>query len=421
MPSLLEQAGNAAVGAARTVICGGGGFLLDNLPAIGPTGRAGRELARGVHAALCDLPAPPSLGEPSPGVPAPGQCPGVLYQIQVLATFSSYLRFFPDCAKGATDPTETLIYNVFAPFELRRIQFTGPNGCQLVGYTLFDGPNPQRAVSLTNNRHPDSTATIISVTRLDGLPDDCGEPGHPILPPAPPPVPVPPDIDLPVTPPGGGPDVDFNFSPRVGPVFIGVGGGLFIPVNVRINGPNINVDAPVSIPVNISLPDLNINFPGQGGGGGAPDNPSAPAPPGPPPRPIPGPPRPICCDPRPEPGEDEPVDSPGPGPTPPPGRRLLGLIVRSSVQAGNQNATEIGQGGGDRNLFVPRLANVYFEVVAENSSGQPVASSTTAIPIQVLRQYVPAPESVNVAGWRVAVEPGVSAVVTPLYIQTNRR
>jgi hypothetical protein len=100
---------------------------------------------------------------------------------------------------------------------------------------------------------------------------------------------------------------------------------------------------------------------------------------------------------------------------------LLGLIVRSSIQAGNQNATEIGQGGGERNLFVPRIANVYFEVVAENSSGQPVASSTTAIPVQVLRQYVPAPESVNVASWRVVVEPGVSAVVTPLYIQTNRR
>lgn len=283
--------------------------------------------------------------------------------------------------------------------------------------------NPSATPNIDNTANSGFTnAAITSIVRADGQPDTCGNPpgGPPIPPPPPPPVPTPPDIDLPVTPPGGGPDINLTFSPRTGPIFVGVGGGLFIPVNVRVNGPNINVNAPVSVPVNISLPDFNISFPGQGGGGGGPDNPSAPVPPGPPPRPVPGPPRPVCCNPPLEPGPDVDDDDPEGPPDTPPGRRLVGVLVRSSIAVGSQNATEIGQGGGERNLFVPRLANVYFEVAAQNLAGIPQTSSSEALPVQLLRQFIPAPDDVTIRTWRVVSEPGVSATATPLYTPANR-
>jgi hypothetical protein len=225
---------------------------------------------------------------------------------------------------------------------------------------------------------------------------------------------------LPVTPPGGGPDVDYTFSPRIGPIFIGVGGGLIVPVNVRINGPNININAPISIPVNISLPDFNISFPGGGGGGGQPDDPSAPVVPGPPPRPVPGPPYVVCCDAPIIPGPEVPITDDEPIAPENKGRRLVGLLVRSTLAAGAGNLTVVGQGGGAQNLFLPRLSNVYFEVRAQNLSGVPRVGSTTAIPVQVLSQYVAAPEDVTVISWRIVNEANVSATVTPLYVPTNR-
>ena len=419
MASLIERAGEAAVGAARTVVCGGGGFLLDNLPAIGPTGRAGRELARGLHGALCGLPVPPSLGEPVPSPPpfTGGQCPCATYTV----SYTTVNTNPPQTLTGSISrfgPISGPVSGGVVPENPDRLSwgfYYGAEGCGGRRFELLaGGPISAGAGGFT--------LSINSVVRAGGLPDNCGDPPAPppIPPPTPPPIPIPPDIDLPVTPPGGGPDVDFNFSPRVGPVIIGVGGGLFIPVNVRINGPNINVNAPISIPVDVSLPDLNISFPGQGGGGGAPDDPAAPSPPGPPPRPIPGPRQPVCCDPKPEPGEEEDTEDGEPSPPPPPGRRLVGLVIRCSIQAGTQSATEIGQGGGDRNLFVPRLANVYFDVSSPAVRGPSVSSSTAPIPVQLLRQYVPAPESVEVRGWRVVTEFGVSAGVTPLYIPANR-
>jgi hypothetical protein len=262
-----------------------------------------------------------------------------------------------------------------------------------------------------------------SVFRLDGQPDDCGDlpPGDPIPPPAPPdPLPPPPDIDLPVTPPGGGPDIDLTFSPRIGPVFIGVGGALFIPVNVRISGPSISVDAPISIPIHLSLPDLNINFPGQGDGGGEPDDPEAPVPPGPPPRPTPGPPQEVCCDQPATPGPEVEVEDDEPVEPVSPGRRFIGIRVSCTVNQEEGSFTVVGQGGGERNLYLPRLANVYFDVRVNNLAGAARPATVGPLPVQLLQQYFPAPESVASVNWRIVREPGVSVSVIPLFVPANR-
>jgi len=419
LATLLEQAGNAGAQWVKTQLCSGGGFLLDNLPAIGPAGRAAREVARGIHGGICGLPTPPELGEPT--LPPPpftgGQCSCVTYVV-------SYTRV-------RANPPQTLSGSFTRPGPIsgpinggeipenpgRRSWgfYYGSAACGGRKFELIVGSD----LSVSAGQF---TVTITGATRQDGQPDNCGNPpgGPPVPPPPAPPVPTPPDIDLPVTPPGGGPDVDFTFSPRTGPIFIGVGGALIVPVNVRVGGPDIDINAPISIPVNISLPDLNINFPGGGGGGGAPDNPSAPTPPGPPPRPIPGPPYEVCCDAPVIPGPEVDIGDDAPIAPENDGRRLIGLLVRSSLAPGANNLTVVGQGGGALNLFLPRLSNVYFEVEAKNLSGVPRVGSTTAIPVQVLSQYVSAPADVKVVSWRVVNEANVSATVTPLYAPANR-
>lgn len=419
MATLLEQAGNAASQWAKEQLCSGGGFLLDNLPAIGPGGRAAREVARGIHGGICGLPTPPELGEPTPGTPEPGQC-----LTAYIVTIETLERNRIDCSTRVGGTIIGLPGPVSGPTLAGPGQVVCGDGGTLpgridatFGFPPITGPVYSPAGG--------GNWLIESITRWDrvrndGLPDDCGEPGDDIPPPPPPPIPVPPDIDLPVTPPDGGPDIDFNFSPRVGPIFIGGAGGLFIPVNVRINGPNINVNAPISVPVNISLPDFNISFPGQGGGGGAPDDPSAPVPPGPPPRPVPGPPRPVCCDPPLEPGPEIDEDEDEAPPVTPQGRRLVGVLVRCSIISSAQNVTEVGQGGGELNLYVPRLANIYFTVAADNIAGLPQTASSEALPVQLLRQFIPAPEGVFVRTWRAVAEPGIRVVATPLYVPANR-
>jgi len=225
---------------------------------------------------------------------------------------------------------------------------------------------------------------------------------------------------LPVTPDGGGPDINYDFSPRIGPIFIGVGGGLIVPVNVRINGPNININAPISIPVNISLPDFNISFPGQGGGGGSPDDPAAPAPPGPPPRPTPGPPREVCCDPPAVPGPEVEVEDDEPVEPDVQGLRFIGIRVSCTVNPALGSFTVVGQGGGENNLYLPRLGNVYFDVRVNNQAGIGQPATIGPIPLQLLRQYIPAPADILSVRWRVVREPGVTATVIPLFVPANR-
>jgi hypothetical protein len=98
---------------------------------------------------------------------------------------------------------------------------------------------------------------------------------------------------------------------------------------------------------------------------------------------------------------------------------LIGIIVTSSVNWNVFTGTEIGQGGGNLNLLVPRLANVYFTVTAQSLSGVPRNGSTSDIPVKLTRQYVAVPTEVTVTDWRVVPEPGVTATVTPLYVASN--
>jgi hypothetical protein len=215
---------------------------------------------------------------------------------------------------------------------------------------------------------------------------------------------IPPAVPDPDIPGGGG----FIFKPEVGPISIGPDGGINVPVVVNIGGPSLNI--PITIPVNVSLPDFAPTVV-IGGGGGISGGGGSVVPPTPPP--------PICCRPIPRVGpategeEGEPVE----GEDPPERSRLVGVIVTSSVNQDVASITEIAQGGGGKNLWVPRLGSLYFDVEGENEEGLTVAASTVDAPIKTLVQYVPVPPDVTVTGFRAVPEPGVlfstASVVVP--------
>lgn len=404
MASLIDQAIDVARDAVKTAACNAR-YLTDNLPAFGPLAEKQREISRGVWAALCPLPVPPSLGEPTPGPPAGGQCLGVEYAVGVTVSPVNYATF-TGCVQGAADATYTQYFRGFGPFNLVRTTTSGPEGCPLVGYSLTTNGG-SNTLSITTNRHPATVATITSYDRYDGLPDNCGDPTEPVPPPDPgPPLPPFPPVDRPVTPPGGGPDVDITFSPKLGPVFVGVGGVAYIPVTVEIGGPEVDIDVPVTIPVNISLPDLNVNVVIGGGSGGGNQ---------------PGPPSQVCCTPPVIPGDDVVGTDEQPVEAPPPekGLQLVGVRVLSFVNNSRCQATELLNPEPLPNLFVPRIGSVHFQLKALRDEDAEATTYSIDYDVKMKDQFIPAPPDVTVLGAFVVPSQGVNMTLTPLYKQAN--
>jgi len=403
--SLTGAAAAIAPAAVRDVICQAGG-LLSLLggplgPFQGPGSRDG-QLSDwgGVLQAAC--PVPPPL----PSAPPPPFQGGQCEELYLVSWFrNGTFNGNPNNSSGTTNPLLGPIAGISTVF---------PSNGGIQGILSYNGGTIQvgSAGGPPNAWSQDSTITITNVQRVDGLPDDCGDPPSP---PAPPPGPIPTLPDSPTIPDGGpGGGGGFIFRPTVGPITVGPDGGINIPVVVNVGGPSLNI--PITIPVNVSLPDFapTINIGGGGGvsppGGGGP---TIVIPPTPPP--------PICCRPPVLPGEEieGEEDEPVVGPPPEPRRRLIGLLVRSSVNPAVASITEIAQGGGSQNLWVPRLGNAYFTVTARTAQNAPVAAPTQDSPVKLLVQFVAAPQGVTATSFRVVPEPGVQMSVQPLYVADN--
>lgn len=99
-------------------------------------------------------------------------------------------------------------------------------------------------------------AYIISIARVDGLPDNCTSTGTPT-----PPTQPPQQVSIGPISVSFGPNT-FNLgSPQVtfyAPVNIPIYGGIHIPVTVRF-APSIAFPGGVSMPIYLTLPELNIN------------------------------------------------------------------------------------------------------------------------------------------------------------------
>lgn len=342
-------------------------------------------LARDLWEWYCDAP------NPYPEEPGPpfdgGQCDCVLYAVNL--TF-----------ERPNNPPNTFTENRVGPIGAgirRPAPVPGQPDRTEIGYEFGAPDCGGRQFRLLASFNADAldgdefAVTINSVTRVDGLPDECGT----LPPPPPPPIPDPPPFPIPLPPtpvpdpdnPGG---PDFIFAPRVGPIFIGPRGNINIPVEVNISGPDVDVN----IPVNVELPDFSptINI-GGGGGGDGPRRPEVP-----------------CCEPTPrlpDPPEEEP-DEPTEEPIgPPPGEVVQGAIVTLISIGQAAGLTRLFGGDDSPDLYIPRLGNLFFryEVDGRRYWGPDIE-------IRVDGQFSPAPRGLKVVGAIVKPGPGVALEVS---------
>lgn len=377
--SLQDAALAISSPAAREVLCSAGGALslgFGRLARISSPGFA--DLGKGVGGLLeraCEIP-PPLPEEPSPPFEG-GQCEGILYTLRL--QFDLLLDEAGNQVLPRDNEYEDLVGPVGAPFllsdrengELNIIRVpTGAGIVQLERTTFI----PRRFENLN----------VVSVTRQDGLPDECGSLPPPPPPDRPPIIQPPPSPPIPRVDPDGNPLPDLIFAPRVGPVYVDVDGSLNIPVDVNVSGPDIDLN----IPVAVNLGDFSPTIVGVGGGGGSG------------PGEEPGPPPQICCPgppPRTRAGEDEDPDE---EPEEPPKDMAIAAVIVSSepMGEGQSNSTIFT---ATPPLLVPRIGTVQFEVEVDGQRfiGPDVQLKQTS-------QFVEAPTAAKVTRAFVKWEPG---------------
>lgn len=391
--SIVEAAAAVAPAAARDILCsiggaaslGAGPFGSLQSPGTGP--RILSDIG-GILSAAC--PVPPPIPEPPAGnglPPGTGQCSGIVYDV----TFTTQEINRINCAEFERTTTVAVTGPILSTFLAGPdIAFCSPIDEAFIRLNATAG-DPSSDVLL---RQPGGDVRIVSftidsVTRQDGLPDDCGDPN----PPAPPrpPITQPPDSPpIPTEEPDGSPGPDIIIKPRVGPIYVDIDGHFKIPVVVNFEGPQFDTD--ISIPVTVNLPDFSIDF-GYGGSGGGTSDPTEPD--------EPTPPEGICCDPPLpdlDPGEEEDPEDPPPEEEEEI-RRITGIVITSAPDGGQRSESQLMT--ANPTLLVPRIATVQFEV---RLSGSTFLSSETSV--KSINQYVPAPRNVPVTRAFVGFEPG---------------
>ena len=305
--------------------------------------------------------APGTTPDPVFSSPAPfegGQCEGVRYAVDLTIT------------NNATGSSVTTIRNVGGPvIGLRTTQNGSTRTIELVG-TQPNG-EPEVVFVTSGGAEPYPSAVINSVSRIDGEPDNCGNPGD----------------GTPPSAPG-----DINYDTPEGP--------QTDPVVVTPRPPYRTPDGDIGIPFNIDFPDgplVAIYFPGSGDvqiGDDRPDPNNS-----------------LCC---PQIDPDSPVPPDGPDDPPPPGdeRRFAGVVVTAIEISNNLRVTEL-EGGGVK-LYIPRLSTVSFAVEIDGRRAW-----TDDIPVRKAKQFVPVPAPAFGYDWAVYDEPGVTTTVTPVYIPAS--
>lgn len=323
----------------------------------------------------CGQPVPPEI---SPVVG--GQCP-TLYNVNI----------------GVRRPDGTL----FAPIPFANVQgpITGVGGEWIedftgqLRFTAFiiapndtEPPTPgfRKFGPFTGYADPTkaSRSYIVSIARVDGLPDNCGSGGTPPPPPAPPPTGTTTNITFDfggITYNLGSPT--FTIYPTVN---IPIYGGLHIPINLTF-APSIGFPGGINLPVYLSLPDLNIN------------------------------PRisffnlDLSAEIK---APEVKITFPDPPATISPDleyvERLVGLEVVTELATPNRNSSITGSGSAS-DLLVPWLAIVRF--VPPDGLGY---SESIDIPIKTLEQYVPVPWFYGADGYTILENQGVTCSVTEI-------
>lgn len=343
---------------------------------------------------LCNRDAfPPVVKGPFTG----GQCPCVAYRIHIQGYTAS-------CNPNVDDPEPynpaNYYFDVWGPVKgvSYPAEVVGVTAC---GYPAIDysveiecqGPVFTSCGSVTKYKGILATAakfngSVVSVTRLDGQPDTCGDPKHRHKKP----------------PPG------FNKSPGNITYVNNDGNNITVPVGIALGYAKVDVDAKVNMPISIDIGEINvnanidlntgdINFGPKGGGLG--DR-----------RPGENP-----IDYLPPPDKDVPDEPPGlPEPAPPLGEgegEKEGAIVGAVVTVTSVVRSEVSTffQGENPDISIPNFGYIAFYCRV----GKVSAAWTSDLPVKNRRMLIPCPW--NGGAFKVAGTPrkGVTWEITPIY------
>lgn len=351
MSTIFDEAARIAKEAVPKVLCGAGGLSRlgqDIAGKVNPfySGSLLEGYQNAVTGALQGFcPVPPSGPVPTPELPFEGGQCAVRYN--VLADIVWYTQ--GDMTRKVL--TDRSIFNQLGPVQ----SFNRKNPLTITGSavstvytqttvtmggverTLFNFSGFNGAVAFEN----------IRISRVDGLPDSCGDP-PPVFPPGTPTPnpPNPPSVDVEIDLPDIGP-VTVAFTPIVGIAYVDANAEFNVPVTVNVDLGGLDVNFDLDFDVNISDPT----------------KPPKPAPPDRPKNPDDRvdppdcPPPSVCIN---EPEEDEPAVEPPP--VDPKEFRVVGAASLCVVDLSLSSATEILQDNGP-NIWAPRLGYIRFQYV----------------------------------------------------------
>lgn len=194
-------------------------------------------------------------GAPPPTLPPPpfsgGQCEGVQYEVSVEWRQN----------EGNLIETTRIVWGTVKGFEPEEFQ-TGWRMCIKAGGQFDPGVSNCNSVSFVNGSdNPFSAYQITGVVRVDGQPDDCGDPPSEWYPEIPPPT----DIDITSTVSITNIDnqtTEYNVS-------VNRDGDQYIrfPAVLNVSGVSVGIDV-----TGISVGEINIGRRSGGGGGASRDN-----------------------------------------------------------------------------------------------------------------------------------------------------
>lgn len=268
MSELFDAARDAAATAARGFLCGAGAALGIYNDVAGKVNRSydytipglyGDRLANALRG-FCPRPSPDGPGDFVPEPPPPpfsgGQCECVSYEVTY--TFTSLVpgstpRTFTGRYRGPIGPV-AIAYQAIPNTTRRQAGFFyGAEACGGRQFELLQGYDPEQVSGRPS-------VVINSVSRVDGQPDNCGDPSPnpddpPTFPdPSPPPSPTPPPTPGPsIDWPGIGPITPI-LAPVVGIIYIDADANVRIPVTVNVDLPDVDINFDFNFDVNISDP-----------------------------------------------------------------------------------------------------------------------------------------------------------------------
>lgn len=331
---------------------------------------------------LCNTPPPPTTPPPFTG----GQCL-TNYQVNYIATITNTNtgQTFPQSGNAVGNGKVGGIFTRNTSTEVQLIIQFGVGTSSPSETVVLGAPITNSAIT---------NFSITSVVRIDGLPDNCGNP------PVPTPSPLPPGGNVTNT------NITYNNNDGVDvtvPVVL-IYGKAYVNVRAEVNIPvevQLNATANFTANVNLSTGGITVNIGGGSGRKSSDDtecdgsgNKNRRLPPGTPNNPIPNPPD------TPEPDDTESI--------------FAAIVTVTTVDS--PKPTIIGQ-NDNPDIYAPALGYISFLITVGNGNA---SAWTSDIPVKNLRQFIPCPWDGGAIAVKGTPIPGVEFDITPVRREFER-